>query len=533
MSAARALDGPGWASGRCGPIRTLVRTVASRCSLRRERHRARSSRLFVGDPKGRDICHFLAGLLLLLIINLTPSSALGKVVRFTDSQGVIHINSADHEPAEKSGEAGVKQAPASRGNLAQGAVSEPAGTMGPPPPVEPPAEPVPGSEHHGPPPDLGAIGQPGVPPPVAQSRPVGKTALLQETNPDSVPYTPEGDPFLNPSFPPAAARQSQAPGGGMASFQDHRGVRQITNLAATPEPEAKRQAAPSPGQGLPGTSGLLPAIQPTSWQPATLRRPATIEATRGSRPVISGEAVVYRFQDRRGVCHITNVLPSGEASPAPYPATRIAEAAPAPEVVKRLSFQASPACALAPATMKSGAGLAAGRSSVRSYLDRRGVLHICNAPAQEGPQGETLAFLARLKENYGPFITEASHTYRLPPALVMAIIQMESQFVPGAVSPKGAQGLMQLMPATASCLGVQDPFNPRENILAGCRYLRDLLDQFQGSLPLAVAAYNAGDRRVVAAGNTIPAIKETQVFVRGVLNLYYLIEQNRQRIFAF
>ena len=133
--------------------------------------------------------------------------------------------------------------------------------------------------------------------------------------------------------------------------------------------------------------------------------------------------------------------------------------------------------------------------------------------------------MANLQKNFGPIITEATRTYRLSPALVLAVIQMESQCVPGAVSPKGALGLMQLMPDTASLLGVRAPFNPRENILAGCRYLRDLLNRFQGSLPLAVAAYNAGDRRVVAAGYAIPAIKETREFVRGVLCLDFLMEK--------
>ena len=75
-----------------------------------------------------------------------------------------------------------------------------------------------------------------------------------------------------------------------------------------------------------------------------------------------------------------------------------------------------------------------------------------------------LASLANLQKNFGPIITEATRTYRLSPALVLAVIQMESQCVPGAVSPKGALGLMQLMPDTASLLGVRDPFNPRENI---------------------------------------------------------------------
>lgn len=89
---------------------------------------------------------------------------------------------------------------------------------------------------------------------------------------------------------------------------------------------------------------------------------------------------------------------------------------------------------------------------------------------------------------------------------------------------------MQLMPGTASDLGVRDPFCPRENILAGCRYLRWLLDNFQGSLPLAVAAYNAGHQRVVAAGYHIPPIKETQEFVTQVLGLYCLLEKTGRRL---
>lgn len=119
-------------------------------------------------------------------------------------------------------------------------------------------------------------------------------------------------------------------------------------------------------------------------------------------------------------------------------------------------------------------------------------------------------------------VAQAARGYRLPRSLVLALIKVESNFVPGAVSSKGAMGLMQLMPGTAEFLGVRDPFCPRENILAGCRYLRLLLDFFNDSLPLALAAYNAGHQRVVAAGYRIPPLKETQEFVTQVLGLHYL-----------
>jgi soluble lytic murein transglycosylase-like protein len=149
--------------------------------------------------------------------------------------------------------------------------------------------------------------------------------------------------------------------------------------------------------------------------------------------------------------------------------------------------------------------------------DPRGRLIISNLlparpPARDGRGNPALE----------PIIIEAAQGYRLPIPLVRAIIKVESNFAPQAVSPKGAMGLMQLMPGTAAFLGVQDPFCPRENILGGCRYFRLLLDSFNNSLPLALAAYNAGYQRVVEAGFRIPAIRETQEFVTRVLEHYYL-----------
>jgi soluble lytic murein transglycosylase-like protein len=114
-----------------------------------------------------------------------------------------------------------------------------------------------------------------------------------------------------------------------------------------------------------------------------------------------------------------------------------------------------------------------------------------------------------------PVVQEASRHYNIPPQLIKAVIQVESNFVPTATSPKGAQGLMQLMPGTAEDLQVQNAYDVRENIWGGTRYLRILLEKFGYRLPLALAAYNAGPQRVEKYQD-IPPIKETQGFVRDV-----------------
>jgi len=103
--------------------------------------------------------------------------------------------------------------------------------------------------------------------------------------------------------------------------------------------------------------------------------------------------------------------------------------------------------------------------------------------------------------------------------LVAALIRVESNFNPRAVSPKGAQGLMQLMPGTQKDLGVQDPFSPEENIRGGVAYLKWLLDTFQGDLELTLAAYNAGVNRVQNL-QAVPPIPETRAYVARILALY-------------
>jgi len=116
-------------------------------------------------------------------------------------------------------------------------------------------------------------------------------------------------------------------------------------------------------------------------------------------------------------------------------------------------------------------------------------------------------------------IEAVSRRHRVDPELVQAIIEVESAWSPQARSRKGALGLMQLLPATAARFGVSELFDPQENILAGVRYLRFLLDRFNNNLELAVAAYNAGENAVEGAGG-IPSYRETQQYVERLRSLY-------------
>jgi soluble lytic murein transglycosylase-like protein len=115
-----------------------------------------------------------------------------------------------------------------------------------------------------------------------------------------------------------------------------------------------------------------------------------------------------------------------------------------------------------------------------------------------------------------PLIAGAAKSHSLEPRLLRAVISQESGFRPCAVSRKGAQGLMQLMPATAGDLGVKDPFDPRESIEGGAKYLKQLLDRYKGDLSRALGAYNAGPGNVDDAGG-VPDIPETRDYVRAIL----------------
>lgn len=119
-------------------------------------------------------------------------------------------------------------------------------------------------------------------------------------------------------------------------------------------------------------------------------------------------------------------------------------------------------------------------------------------------------------QQIAPLVDRAAGKTGLAPDLLSAVIATESGGRPCAVSEKGAQGLMQLMPETAAQVGVNDPFDPAENIHGGAQYLSGLVARYGGNLPLALAAYNAGPNRVDAAGGT-PAFRETVRYVETIL----------------
>jgi soluble lytic murein transglycosylase-like protein len=122
-------------------------------------------------------------------------------------------------------------------------------------------------------------------------------------------------------------------------------------------------------------------------------------------------------------------------------------------------------------------------------------------------------------EAYEGIIREAAALYHVDAPLIRSVMQAESAFDPSAVSRAGAMGLMQLMPEIAEAFGVEHPFDPRENIMAGTRLLRELLDQHGGNLRLTIASYNAGPGAIADYGGTVPPFPETQGYVKRVTGL--------------
>ena len=120
---------------------------------------------------------------------------------------------------------------------------------------------------------------------------------------------------------------------------------------------------------------------------------------------------------------------------------------------------------------------------------------------------------------YDHIIREAAELYKVDVALIRSVVQAESSFNPLALSRVGAMGLMQLMPNTADALDVENPFDPRENIMAGTRLLKDLLKQHKGNIKLTLASYNAGPGNVRKYGGRVPPFKETRNYVKRITSL--------------
>lgn len=173
-------------------------------------------------------------------------------------------------------------------------------------------------------------------------------------------------------------------------------------------------------------------------------------------------------------------------------------------------------------------------SVVYKYVDANGVVCYTDAPmvkksqlvSRDGKEDTPIATVRHRSSgsaygtyDYSAYVSRVASKYDLEPDLIRAVIRTESNGDRRAVSSKGAMGLMQLMPSTADDMNVSNPFDPEENIEGGARYLKSLLERFDGDLTLALAAYNAGPATVEKYGG-VPPIRETRRYVKKVLSLY-------------
>ncbi len=176
-------------------------------------------------------------------------------------------------------------------------------------------------------------------------------------------------------------------------------------------------------------------------------------------------------------------------------------------------------------------------AEIYSYTDKNGVLHFSNAPTSSkycyaGPESSMHTSIYHFRyypsnriSTYDDIIREASLHHGLQFELIKAIVHAESSFNPNAISRAGAIGLMQIMPENLNAFGINDPFDPRDNVMGGTRYLKQLMKKYNSDLSLSLAAYNAGPG-AVDKYNDIPPYPETKNYVEKVLK-YYALYRNQ------
>jgi len=184
------------------------------------------------------------------------------------------------------------------------------------------------------------------------------------------------------------------------------------------------------------------------------------------------------------------------------------------------------------------ASSAAAKPKIYTYVDAQGLRHYNDVPDNNryrllvlSPQDRTASgdrydvqLLAKASQ-YDSIIEHAALSAAVESNLLRAVIVVESGFNSQAVSKRGAVGLMQLMPATASRFGVSNPYDARQNVHAGARYLKFLIDRFGHDVRLALAAYNAGEEAVARSGGQIPPFSETMAYVPRVLKIYRMLAE--------
>jgi soluble lytic murein transglycosylase-like protein len=182
------------------------------------------------------------------------------------------------------------------------------------------------------------------------------------------------------------------------------------------------------------------------------------------------------------------------------------------------------------------------QAAIFAFTDTQGTVHYSNVPVDSrylpvlrdpvtaNPQSSSISQLLQRSDQYSTLIETAARSSGLEPALVKAVLVAESGADPQAVSPRGASGLMQLMPATARQYGVRDIFDPEQNIRAGTQYLRDLKRRYGNDLRLMLAAYNAGPGAVDQNRGVVPPFGETLEYIPRVLKIYQrLLDESRRR----